>query len=361
MVPRPSVPPAARLPLLLLGAVALVVGVGAGLARLGIAVPALAQGAAGHHGPLLAAVFFGVVIGLERAVALQHPVWYVAPLASGLAGVALLGGFADLAPALALLGALVFLAGSLVAWRRMPGLFTVTLALGALAGLTANGFWLSSGRAAEAVVWWMAFFVLTIAGERLELTRLLPPRPLARHLFVALLVALGLSLGVVVAQGATSPLAAVLLGVALWLASNDVARRNLRQRGLPRFAGVCLLSGYAALALGAALGLAGAFDPGHPWRDAALHCVFLGFVFAMVIGHAPIVFPAVMRVKIPYHAAFYLPLALLHGGLLLRVFGVLTEHAATRRFGALGNAAALALLVATLLWRVGVGRKGAAP
>ena len=58
-------------------------------------------------------------------------------------------------------------------------------------------------------------------------------------------------------------------------------------------------------------GLAGALAPGHAWRDAAVHALALGFVFAMVFGHAPIIFPAVARVKIPYHPAFYLPLLLL--------------------------------------------------
>ena len=38
----------------------------------------------------------------------------------------------------------------------------------------------------------------------------------------------------------------------------------------------------------------------------------LGFVFSMVFGHAPIIFPAVLRVAVPYHPVFYVPLALLH-------------------------------------------------
>ncbi len=74
-----------------------------------------------------------------------------------------------------------------------------------------------------------------------------------------------------------------------------------------------LAAGLGGLAL-----LAGAFGAGHAWRDAALHAVFLGFVFSMVIGHASIIFPAVMRVKIPYHPVFYLPLVALHLSVLAR-------------------------------------------
>ena len=45
------------------------------------------------------------------------------------------------------------------------------------------------------------------------------------------------------------------------------------------------------------------------------------FVFAMVFGHAPIIFPAVLRVTVPYHPVFYAPLVLLQASLALRVAG----------------------------------------
>ena len=37
--------------------------------------------------------------------------------------------------------------------------------------------------------------------------------------------------------------------------------------------------------------------------------LLLGFVFSMVFGHAPIVLPAVARLRLPYHPVLYLPLA----------------------------------------------------
>jgi hypothetical protein len=51
-------------------------------------------------------------------------------------------------------------------------------------------------------------------------------------------------------------------------------------------------------------------------------------VFAMVFGHAPIIFPAVLRVAVPYHASFYLPLVLLHLSLLVRLAGNATRISA---------------------------------
>jgi hypothetical protein len=74
--------------------------------------------------------------------------------------------------------------------------------------------------------------------------------------------------------------------------------------------------------------------------DAALHAIFVGFVFSMVFGHAPVILPAVLRVKLPYHPALYVPLALLHASLALRVF-------VSPLAGAWGNAAAIALFIAT--------------
>ena len=74
--------------------------------------------------------------------------------------------------------------------------------------------------------------------------------------------------------------------------------------------------------------------------DMALHAVFVGFVFSMVFGHAPVILPAVLRVRFPYHPALYVPLALLHVSLAVRVF--LSVGA-----GAWGNAAAIALFIAT--------------
>ena len=56
-----------RLPLLALGFIALIVGTGAGLARLGWPMPDLAASAAALHGPLMITGFFGVVIEWQGA------------------------------------------------------------------------------------------------------------------------------------------------------------------------------------------------------------------------------------------------------------------------------------------------------
>ncbi len=194
--------------------------------------------------------------------------------------------------------------------------------------------------------WWLAFLVLTIAGERLELSRLLPPSPTATRVFALLLVVI--VAGLVGLRWAWGPLlfAAGLLGLALWLVKQDLARRTVRGHGLTRFIAVCLLSGYAWLALGSAVILAaGGLTPGSASYDAALHAIALGFVFSMVFGHAPIIFPAVLRVAVPYHPLFYVPLALLHASLALRLAGDAAAQFEWVRAGAFGNALALVAFI----------------
>src|SRR5450755_2135109 len=105
--PPRNLKPVQRLPLLVLGFIALFVGAGAGLARLGWPMPALAAGAAASHGPLMICGFFGVVISLERAVAIGRYWAYLGPLFGGVGCVAAIAGASAIA-------AWVFVAASLV-------------------------------------------------------------------------------------------------------------------------------------------------------------------------------------------------------------------------------------------------------
>lgn len=338
--------PGGRLPLLFFGMLSLLGGVMAGLARLGWDVPGPAMQAAGVHGPLMITAFFGTVISLERAVAVGRNWAYLAPLAAGTGGIALLSGAPlVLGQTLGSLAALGLIAASVVALRRQVAAFTIVLTLAAACWLLGNLLWIATADVSAAVAWWLLFLILTIAGERLELTRFLPTPPLAQRLFIAivslLLISAALALERIFAGG--------LLALAVWLLRYDIARRNISTAGLTRFIAACLLSGYAWLAVAGLLGLAGAFTPGHEWRDAALHAIGLGFVFAMVFGHAPIIFPAVTRIRIPYHPALYLPLALLHLTLALRVFGGLTEQVELRQNAALLNGLALLVFIATIV------------
>lgn len=352
--------PAARLPLLVLGMLSLLGGVLAGLARLDWTMPSIAAAAASWHGALMISAFLGTVISLERAVALGRGWAYLAPATSGLGGVALLAAAPPvLTQILSVVAATTLVAATGQVLRRLVAPFTLILAAGALCWLIGSLAWLAGGPITAAVPWWLAFLVLTIAGERLELTRFLPTPVAAQRVFLAIVA--GILAGAMISfwnqDAGLTLFAAGLLALAVWLLRYDLARRNARQQGLTRFIALCLLSGYGWLVIAGMLGLAGGFLPGHPWRDATLHAVTLGFVFSMIFGHASIIFPAVMRVRIPYHSLFYVPLLVLHASLALRVLGDLGGNFSLRREGGMLNAVALLLFIVTMLASVIRGRR----
>jgi hypothetical protein len=140
-----------------------------------------------------------------------------------------------------------------------------------------------------------------------------------------------------------------LLALGLWLLVNDIARRNLAQKELTRFMAWALLMGYVWLCVSGTLALAYGLPEYGMRYDAILHTLFVGFVFSMIFGHAPIIAPALLRIALPYHAAFYLPLAVLHVSLAVRICGSLLQDHALRQAGAAGNAVAIALFILTML------------
>jgi hypothetical protein len=351
-----------RVPLLALGFLALFAGTAAGLARLGWHLPDAATALAALHGPLMICGFFGSVIALERAVAIGRLWAYAGPLAAGLGTLALLGGLQRAAPWFHVVGALVLLAASVDVLRRQRALFTFTLVLGAFAWLAGSTRWALGFAVHDVVPWWIAFLVLTISGERLELSRFLPPSPWAVRVFAGLLAlcVAGLAAGTHGMAWGGVLFAAALLGLAAWLVRQDIARRTVHAKGLTRFVAIALLSGYLWLAVGAGVAIpAGGFTAGTPGYDAALHAVLIGFVFSMVFGHAPIIFPAVLHVAVPYHGTFYLPLALLHVSLLVRLAGDASAQFEWLRLGGALNALALAAFIVGTVIAVVRGRSGA--
>jgi len=320
---RPAVLPVPRrLGVLALAGASLLAGLFGALVLLGVTGPTSGARLAGSHGLLMTLGFLGTLIALERAVALGRPWGYAAPLASGIAGALLiLGGPALVATTLISLASIVYLAMYLTFIGMDRGLHTWVQAAGAVGWILAAAL-LQAGRpVADAVPALAAFLILTVAGERLELARMGMLTPARRATF---LVAAGL-FGLGVAAATWLPDVGLRLGgvgllaLAAWLARYDIARRTVRLPGVTRYIALCLLAGYAWLAVGGAAWLAfGAAAPPLA-RDAMLHALFLGFVISMVYGHAPVILPAVLRIPLPYRPSFYAHLALLQAGLVVRV------------------------------------------
>lgn len=322
-------------------------GVVGGLMRLG-AVDIAPHAAAGHALLMLCGLL-GTVISVERAVALGRAWAFAAPALAAAAGIATLAGAHVAAALLALAASLAFVAVNAAVLGRQRAPHTVLLMAAALAWVAGNVLH-ATGTAAEATLaLWLALPVLTIVAERLEMTRLMRRRrgaAAALYAAVTLLLA-GAALTAFDARAGGIVWGAALVLLALWLLTFDIARRTIAAPGLARYMAVCLLAGYAWLALagvawiGMALGHVAA-------RDTALHALALGFVFSMVFGHAPVILPAVARIKLRFSAAFYVPLALLHASLALRLLLAPLDTAWQRR-GAWGNVLALAVFAATII------------
>lgn len=342
-----------RLPLLAAALVALLAGLWAGLLRLGLYLPPLRPALAAEHGPLLVLGFLGTQIGLERAVALGgHRSWrwpYLAPAGAAAGALWLLAGLPARGGQLLLaFGGLALVAIFIVVQRLDPTWHNAVMGLGALAWTAAAVIWLAGEPIVQIVPFLAAFLVLTIVGERLELSRMRHPPPGAR---AALLGAIALFCAGIILTLSWPSLGVRLTGAGLltqaaWLARYDVARRTIRMSGLTRYMAVALLAGYFWLAVAGGVWLwQGQLVGGGFAYDAMVHAIFLGFVFSMIFAHAPVIVPAILGVALPYRPSFYAPLALLHVSVAIRLLGDLEESVEVWRWGGvLGEVAVVSFI-----------------
>lgn len=344
------------IPFLFLAILALLTALWAGLMRLGWQLPALAPSLALSHGPLMISGFLGTLIMLERAVAMKQKWMYIPPLLSGLGWlVTLLVPSPPLGPillTLASLGGVVILAEMT---RREFALHTVTMLLGMLAWFTGNLLWLFGWQIFQVVFFWQAFLVLTIAGERLELSRVLRPSRYQQIAFgvIAFIFVASILVSTLNLQIGTRMNGAALLLLTLWSIRSDIAWRNLKHKlPLTRYIARCLALGFVWLGIGGGLSLVFGAQVAGPRYDAILHVVFVGFVISMIFGHAPIIFLAILGVPINFQPAFYIHLTLLHVSLVLRVIADYANLHTLRMWGGLLNEVAILLFIGLTVFSI---------
>ncbi|MFO7162644.1 MAG: hypothetical protein DIU75_004790 [Mycolicibacterium hassiacum] len=312
---------ALRAVLLLPGGVALLAGLDGALLRLGLPAPIDTVRLADVHGVVLVLGFAGTLIATERAVAAGGRWAYAAPAALGLGAVLLVSPaprhLADLA---LLAGAVLLVAVYVRLWQRNWDTAVLVQAAGAVSATGAALLWAAGLPVPDLLGWLAGFLVLTIAGERLELARVsIPPaaEPILAVSATALLA--GALAGLLWPAFGYPVLGAAVLAITFWLYRFDIAGRTVRTSGRTRYTAVCLLAGYAWLPVpGLVWLLIGPVRVGAGY-DATVHAVMIGFVLSMIMAHAPVILPAVVRRPLPYTPWMYAPVALLHGSLLLRV------------------------------------------
>ena len=319
---RSGGPPQGRGLLLIPGGIALLAGLDAALLLLGLPAPVTTERLPLVHGPLLVLGFVGTVIALERAVALRHGAGYAAPVLLGA------GGLLTLTPAPLALGQGVLAAGCAALlglyaglWRRQESGALTLQVLGAISALGGALLWWGGAGVPVSLPWFAGFLVLTIVGERLELARVGflsggVERGVEALGWTALAAVVATTLWPAPAHHVLG--ATLLLTVGL-LVRHDVARRTLRAVGLPRFVARALLAGYAWLAVAGVIWLVTGPATQGPAYDAVVHAIFLGFTLGMIMAHAPVILPAVLRIPLPSSRAMDVPMVLLHASLALRV------------------------------------------
>jgi hypothetical protein len=162
-------------------------------------------------------------------------------------------------------------------------------------------------------------------------------------------LALALALAAFGASGVAMPLWWLALGaLALWLLRFDVATKQWRAKGWAGHTAICLSVGYGWLLLAAGLGLAG--------HLVAWHGLWLGFVMAMVFGHAPIMLPALAGWRPEPTRWALLPLGVLGLSQALRTVAAPAGWAAGLAVAGAGHALAFVLFGAVMVRAVRRGR-----
>ncbi|MCB1273018.1 MAG: hypothetical protein KDB25_01290 [Leucobacter sp.] len=344
-----------RLVWMLPAGLCLLAGLDAALLLLGLPAPVTTKRLPETHGMLLTIGFIGTLVALERATALRRWYGYLAPGLLGLGGVLLIADPVPLTVAKAVLvaGTAAFTTVYIPLWHRRYDAQLLVQLLGAGFALAAAILWLGGVEFALLLPWIYAFIVLTIAAERVELAITLGPGAGGRLLAHAWGIAVALLIGLASPRIGAIALGVAFLALTFWLLRHDIARRTIRARGATRYMAACMLGGYFWLALaGVALLLSSpnGFPATQAAYDAVTHAILLGFAMSMIMAHAPTILPAVLHIPLPYRTAFWVPAALLHLSLVVRIWlgDGLGITVAFTVGGALGVAALLIFAVTAL-------------
>ena len=320
--------------------ISLLAGIWAGWIRIGWEYPLTVV--AGRHGALMVGSFLGTLISLERAVVVKSKWVMLAPFLSGLSFVFFVIGADQLAFWMLTLGSFGQVLMMYSFLNRYKELYLGIMLAGSLCWFVGNVMWLVWTSYPLAAPWWIAFLLLIITGERLELTRFLPIRESHKSGLIAALVVF--MMGIIIPfHGNGRYIAAVgLILVGAWLLRYDMATKSVKRKGQHKFSAVLLLMGYGWMIVSGCLMLAG--DIYGFIYDAVLHSFFIGFVFSMIFAHGPVILPGVIGIQIkPYHKILYLPAMVLQVSLIVRIVSDIFALDEWRRWAGMWNGIAILL------------------
>ncbi len=288
---------------------------------------------------------------LERAAVLEWGWTYAAPLSFVLATIGMFLGLDGFSAAFLIAGTVLLVA--LLGWLmyRHSATHHLIMLAGGVALLVGNAGYVSGLPVSEVAAWWIAFPVLTIFGERLELNRIMRPPEKARLLFTVLIFLWLAALAAMHLSREAGWVASsiLLLPMAVWLVKYDIARRTIRTLHWSRYSALNMLTAYAWIVVAGLFGIGYGLPYAGPVYDAILHLFFVGFVFSMIFAHAAVIIPALTGLTVPWSRYFYLPYALLNFFLIARILGDVLWIPLWRTAGSWGNVAAILLFLLGIL------------
>lgn len=334
-----------RVPFLILAMLGLLLGLWTGLSRIGWNLDLLIVSM--HHGAIMVGGFLGTLISLEKIIPLKKRPLFVIPLFSALSVVMF---FVNLAPASFALLVAAAVALTLVFVHYLvkeKNIIYLLMAGGAICWLVGNVLLMVQNFYPLAFPWWLAFALLIITAERLELMKFLPVSMGMKLLLVFLL--LTYVCGVLMSFHGTGRQVSgiALIAISIWLMQFDIVGISLRKRALPRFVAVALLAGYVAMLFTGIFFLT--LNNQAMAYDAIVHTFFLGFAFSMIFAHGPIILPGVLGISAkPYHPLLYGWLILLHTSWITRIAGDIFLQFEMRKISGLISAIAILGYFATV-------------
>ncbi len=339
-----------RIPFMMLAVVNLLIGMWAGLLRMGWNFPGTTL--AVHHGAIMVGGFLTTLIALEKAVPLKRGIVLVIPLVSALSLMMIIPGYYQQ-------GLFFLLAGSVGLFLihgyylyLYPRDFSATLMMmGAMCLVVGNTMLLQQQFYPAAFPWWMGFLLLTITGERLELSKFLPVSKNNKYLLVGFLFLFVVGI-IIPFHGVGKYFSGMaLLGVAVWMMRHDVMRIGIRKEGLTRFSSIALVLANGWLILEGLLLMT--LPETNLSYDMLVHVFFVGYAFAMIFAHGPIILPGVLGIGLkPYHPILYFWLFLVQGSLLLRVGADAFANLEGRRISGILTVVGILLFFMTLVAQV---------
>ena len=210
--------------------VSLVIGILSGLFRLGWSIPM--GEVAGEHGALMTGSFLGTLICLERIVALKKKWMYIIPVISGMSLIFFLLGNQRIAMIMLTIGSLglVYIYIDLI--NRFKEYYFYIMMIGAIGWAVGNIIMIINPFYPQAAPWWIVFILLTVFGERLELSKFLPQSKLKR---VTMIISISIFMaGIILPYHAIGKyISGVgLLLMAIWLLKYDIARKSVKAHGM---------------------------------------------------------------------------------------------------------------------------------